>query len=772
MAKPTLLADLTETGLRAKDAELAALRLVSLAMYGTPTAPRFAAIWLPDVATFPRQIFLTDEILDTSTSNLQARIDSLQQSVWLAELYPVWVTATGAIGSSGPFGVRIALVFEHLPYDPKARLVVGGTAAAIMKKRPDTAVAVDTCYATSPSKKGPLGYETTMHHFGLFHRARPTPRTRWRYVPLDPVMDQATGIQQSPQHKAVLRGWSRQHHAIPAPATSVAYTGGTRRAVYVHYRDDTFEPWPSNMSQTFDCGTFVDGPLKRELLPTTIKKRMEDEGRWPVAVGANGRHANTRFCITWGPGGQNRPLRRQFVAQHDGVVTIQRLPLRPETEPLVPPVTSGGIHSLPLTPTQEALASLDDLVRTAMRKSGVHAAQIAIAKNGRLKLARAYTWAESNYPVTRHDHKLRWGSVSKFLMAMRAAALDDPDFLAMSIQEALGIDTSELAGASTANIARFADTSVADLLRHASGWRIEEKYGYKTNYFTYGRRQLPLQPGDFARFVRGSALDFLQIDPGTLYKYNNANYVAVSEALSARLSGDGTLSDYAEAMEAWWSPSIGKRRAIVIPGAQADSLLAKEALLRGAPGVARPTVVSSAAIPPAERPDWVPSVYTGGRDYEMLASGFYSMTAATMARILQGMHPDPPDLASRLLTPAQVDSLSSRDPNISASYQLGTSGRVLAPSPVGLGGVKEAFQTIDGVKAVQFSKSGSLPDGGPIGGIWHWVWEARGQVSSLSFCGAATGDGGIDTKTMVQAVLELNAVGYFDDARDLFPDLL
>jgi CubicO group peptidase (beta-lactamase class C family) len=278
-----------------------------------------------------------------------------------------------------------------------------------------------------------------------------------------------------------------------------------------------------------------------------------------------------------------------------------------------------------------------------------------------------------------------------------------------------------------------------------------------------------LVPGDFRRFVRGSQLDFVSSepgalgDPGEIFRYNNAHFIAASEAVSWRLS-NGSYGQYRQRMEDWWYKALGHDVAVAIPETQDLSVESGEALLRGNPGYARGTIVNEGVLPPGLVHGWVPHAYGGGPDLKVLASGFYSMSAAAMARILQGMHPNA-DPSANLLNWEQVLSLR----NAVLLQKLNAQGQY-EPRVEGLG---IGVETLDfaGVTMFKFAHSGAFPSG-PGAVAIHLAREDDGVITSISWCGASTVDGGVSVVGLQSELEALQALGYLDDERDLFSELL
>src|SRR5207253_638380 len=64
------------------------------------------------------------------------------------------------------------------------------------------------------------------------------------------------------------------------------------------------------------------------------------------------------------------------------------------------------------------LESFDNAVQAFMQTSGVRAGSLAVTRNGRLVLARGYTWAQPGYPTTEPTTLFRIASCSKPLTSI------------------------------------------------------------------------------------------------------------------------------------------------------------------------------------------------------------------------------------------------------------------------------------------------------------------------------------------------------------------
>jgi hypothetical protein len=88
-------------------------------------------------------------------------------------------------------------------------------------------------------------------------------------------------------------------------------------------------------------------------------------------------------------------------------------------------------------------------------------------------------------------------------------------------------------------------------------------------------------------------------------------------------------------------------------------------------------------------------------------------------------------------------------------------------------GLSLGVETLDfaGVTMFKFAHSGSFSSG-PGAVAIHLAREDDGLITSISWCGASTVDGGVSVVGLQSELEALQALGYLDDERDLFPDLL
>jgi CubicO group peptidase (beta-lactamase class C family) len=71
------------------------------------------------------------------------------------------------------------------------------------------------------------------------------------------------------------------------------------------------------------------------------------------------------------------------------------------------------------------LSGFDNLFQTFMKANGVRAGEFVIMKNGKLKYARAYTWAEPGYRIIQPSDPFRLASCSKMFLEQAVQSLYD-----------------------------------------------------------------------------------------------------------------------------------------------------------------------------------------------------------------------------------------------------------------------------------------------------------------------------------------------------------
>ena len=186
------------------------------------------------------------------------------------------------------------------------------------------------------------------------------------------------------------------------------------------------------------------------------------------------------------------------------------------------------------TPTPEAEAVFDRLIPELLEEWEVPGAAIAIAKDGKLVLARGYGMAnvENEEPVE-PDSLFRTASVSKPFTAVAVLQLVENGLLGLEERVFQILDEFQPPEGATRD-PRLDEITVRYLLQHSGGWDSDKSYDAM---WIAGRveRELgvpkPVSCRDVIRFMLGQPLDF---DPGTRYAYSNFGYCLLGRVIEEK----------------------------------------------------------------------------------------------------------------------------------------------------------------------------------------------------------------------------------------------
>jgi len=226
-------------------------------------------------------------------------------------------------------------------------------------------------------------------------------------------------------------------------------------------------------------------------------------GRYPISVQGGGTGSATQFAAIFAE--RDLPLARQWT------------------------VTGTAVPSL---------AGFDHAMQTFMQANGVRAAQLTIAKNGTVALARGYTWAEPGYRATTTSDRFLLASCSKIFLEAAVQSLYDANKLTPHLTP--GTTVYPLLGFSHPADPRSDTITVQQLLDHMGGYDdTATGSGFDP---TYQMRKIALDQHlghaatklDVARYMYARPLDFA---PGTNSKYSNYGYMLAS-AVVERVTGE------------------------------------------------------------------------------------------------------------------------------------------------------------------------------------------------------------------------------------------
>jgi CubicO group peptidase (beta-lactamase class C family) len=178
------------------------------------------------------------------------------------------------------------------------------------------------------------------------------------------------------------------------------------------------------------------------------------------------------------------------------------------------------------------LGGFDAAVMAFMEERSIACGSLAVTRNGRLVLARGYTWAPDRAPVapTGPVSLFRTASVTKPVTAAAVLRLIQDGRLH---PEDRVVDRLRLGAVADP---RLAEVTVLHLLRHRGGW--DRAVSGDPMFADQGiasalGRPLPIGQDDIVWYVTGQRLDH---DPGTTFAYSNYGYLLLGRIIE-RVTG-------------------------------------------------------------------------------------------------------------------------------------------------------------------------------------------------------------------------------------------
>ncbi len=201
---------------------------------------------------------------------------------------------------------------------------------------------------------------------------------------------------------------------------------------------------------------------------------------------------------------------------------------------LLPQFYSGD--TVPVTGVAvPGVEAFDKNVTALLKKYNIPGASIAVAKNGKLILARGYGYAdfEAKQPM-QPDSMFRIGSTSKILAAQAVLLLKDQGKLNL---DAKFLDVLTDYQVAQGGDARLRNITIRNLLQHSGGWDRDKSGDPMGLQGTISRPlhiAMPVTCPDVMRYMMGQPLDFT---PGTKQAYSNFGYCILSQVIE-RVSGE------------------------------------------------------------------------------------------------------------------------------------------------------------------------------------------------------------------------------------------
>lgn len=311
-----------------------------------------------------------------------------------------------------------------------------------------------------------------------------------------------------------------------------------------------------------------------------------DGNRYPYDICASGSGPGIRFAASWAT--TDLPAARQWT-------------------------TTGAFVP--------ELAAMDAWVQNWLQSNGIRGASLAVVKDGKLKLARGYTWAEPGYGPVQPTSLFRIASCSKPLTSI---------VVHQQRQQAPGQLAYGTLMASFFNFPAMTDPAsntinVEHLLSHQGGWDSSNSgSGYDPMFYDEiiapaGNLTYPISATDIRTFMQGQSLDYT---PGNNQIYSNYGYTLLARILE-RVNPGKTFPQLVQ--ERIFTP-LGLTRP-AIGGAHFADRLPGEVLYH--PRALR----LFDSVNDNSRP-WVPQHYGGWNHANMDGNGAWVMAAPDFAKVL------------------------------------------------------------------------------------------------------------------------------------------
>lgn len=168
--------------------------------------------------------------------------------------------------------------------------------------------------------------------------------------------------------------------------------------------------------------------------------------------------------------------------------------------------------------TPDELARIDRLVQAALGETGVPSASVAVVRDGRIVLARAWGRQSPTMAVATPDARYQIASISKQFTAAAILLLRDEGRL--SLDDPVARYLPDISGADR--------ITIRQLLNHTSGLQ-----DYWPQDFSPTAMSRPVTP---EQILEGWARKPLDFEPGTQWQYSNTGYV-VAGLIVERVSG-------------------------------------------------------------------------------------------------------------------------------------------------------------------------------------------------------------------------------------------
>lgn len=178
------------------------------------------------------------------------------------------------------------------------------------------------------------------------------------------------------------------------------------------------------------------------------------------------------------------------------------------------------------------LAGFDTTVRSFMEARNISGGALAVTRNGRLVLARGYTYSDNPQDLLVQPASLfRIASLSKPITAVAVLRLVQEGRLSLDDKVVNRISLTPPAGQTPD--ARLANVTIRNLLQHLGGWNRDTTYDPMFRDLIISTAlgvSMPISQAHILSYMTGQPM---QHTPGTTYSYSNYGYSLLGKVISA-----------------------------------------------------------------------------------------------------------------------------------------------------------------------------------------------------------------------------------------------
>jgi CubicO group peptidase (beta-lactamase class C family) len=180
----------------------------------------------------------------------------------------------------------------------------------------------------------------------------------------------------------------------------------------------------------------------------------------------------------------------------------------------------------------QSLSAFDTTMINFMSSRGISHGSLAVTKNGKLVLARGYSYVSDSALGIMPNALFRIASISKPITAVAVLHMAQNNLINLDEKLVNYITLTPIPGQTPD--ARLSNVTVRHLLHHVGGWNRDVSFDPMFRDFQIAEalgKTLPITGTDIIKYMSGRALDFT---PGTQYAYSNYGYLLLEQLFRTR----------------------------------------------------------------------------------------------------------------------------------------------------------------------------------------------------------------------------------------------